>query len=293
MHPIVLAHGFFGFAELAEIEYFRGVKDYLENKFPNLAVIVPEVAPNDFVEERARQLWGQIEKANQKVHIIGHSMGGLDSRFMISPEGLNKSGRVASLTTISTPHWGSPVADFITQNCQGFSSQDIDQLIRKLPSLNREAKKIIKTLKGKGEVWRYLLELSNFSREGMKNLTTSYLRQFNQNYHDASGVKYFSYAGVTGPGEEDYLPPVMYITWAIVFSSDDERSGGRNDGVVAVNSAKWGDYKGEIPADHFKQVGYDLSGWGWLRRCLTCRKTFNHLRFFEKIVYDLNNLENI
>lgn len=291
MYPVALAHGFFGFAEMAGIEYFKGVKHYLENEFPDLTVMVTEVAPNDFVEERAGQLWQQIEKADEKVHIIGHSMGGLDARFMISPEGLNKSERVASLTTISTPHRGSPVADFITEKCEEFGSRDIDQFIRKLPSLNREAKKIVKTLKGKGEVWRYLLEFLNFSQEGMRNLTTSYLRQFNGKYHDAPEVKYFSYAGVTGPGEKDYLPAVMYISWAIVFLSDDEVVGGRNDGVVAVDSAKWGDYKGEIPADHFKQVGHDLSGLGWLRRLLPWLRPFNHLKFFAKIVNELNNLE--
>jgi hypothetical protein len=126
----------------------------------------------------------------------------------------------------------------------------------------------------------------------MTNLTTSYLRQFNQKYYDAPEVKYFSYAGVSGPGERDYLPSLMYITWAIVFLSEDEGGGGRNDGFVAVSSSKWGDYKGEIDADHFKQVGHDFSGMGWLRRLLTCRKTFSHLKFFEKIVHDLNTLEH-
>lgn len=291
MHPVVLAHGFFGFAEMAGIEYFKGVKNYLERRNPDLAVIVTEVAPNDLVEERAAQLWPQIEKIGTKVHIIGHSMGGLDSRFMISPQGMDKSERVASLTTISTPHWGSPVADFITAQCERFTSGDIDSFFHKIPCLTREAKRIVKTLRRKGEVCRYLLELLDFSREGMKNLTTSHLKEFNQKYRDAPEVKYFSYAGVTGPGEKDCLPPVMYVAWAIVFLSDDSRSGGRNDGIVAVDSARWGEFKGEMDADHFKLVGHDFSGLGWLRRLLWWRKRFNHLKFFEKIISDLRNLE--
>lgn len=291
MHPIVLAHGFFGFAEMAGIEYFRIVKDYLMNKSPGLNVIVTEVAPNDLVHDRAEQLWEQVERVGERVHIIGHSMGGLDSRYMISPDGLNKSDKVLSLTTISSPHHGSPVADFIVKKFEEFSSQDIEQFISKLPFLDRQAKKIIKSLKSKGKVWNYLLELLKFSKEGVKNLTTYYLREFNEKYHDAPDVKYFSYAGVTGPGEKDYLPPIMYISWAIVFLSDDEMAGGRNDGVVAVNSSKWGDYRGEIPADHFKQVGYDLSGLALLRKLIPCIKPFNHLKFFEKIVNDLKQLK--
>jgi triacylglycerol lipase len=44
-----------------------------------------------------------------KVHIIAHSMGGLDARHLISR--LGYSDRVASLSTISTPHHGTRIAD--------------------------------------------------------------------------------------------------------------------------------------------------------------------------------------
>ena len=42
-------------------------------------------------------------------------MAGLDSRFLLSKNlfGLANPGRVASLSMISTPHWGSPVADLL------------------------------------------------------------------------------------------------------------------------------------------------------------------------------------
>ena len=292
MHPVVLAHGFFGFAEMAGIEYFKDVKDHLQRKFPGLRVIVTEVAPNDLIQERGLQLWAQIERIGEKVHIIGHSMGGLDSRFMISPAGLDKSERVASLTTISTSHRGSPIADFIMEQGKEFGLQDVDRFTAKLPSLNREARKIVKALGRRGEIWRHLLEFSNLTRGGLQDLICSSMRQFNEKYHDAPEVKYSSYAGVSGPGEKDRLPPVIYIPWAVVFLNNDESCGGRNDGIVAVNSARWGDFKGEIPADHFKQVGHDLSGMGWLRKLLFWKKSFNHLGFFEKIVQDLNDLES-
>ena len=291
MNPLVLAHGFFGFAEMAGLEYFRNIKGYLQKKIPDLKVFITEVAPNDLVKDRAQQLWDQIEKIGEKVHIIGHSLGGLDSRYLISPQGLNKSERVISLTTISSPHWGSPVADFIIDKCEKFGSQDIDKIIYKLPSHKRKPKKIIKALQERSEVWRYLTELFNFSTKAMTNLTIYFLKEFNQKYPDSPDVKYFSYSGVAGPGEKDYIPPVMFITWAIVFLDDDERAGGRNDGLTAVNSAKWGEFKGEIPADHFKEIGYDLSGVGWLRKIFPCIKPFNHLKFFEKVVNDLKEVE--
>jgi len=33
---------------------------------------------------------------------------------------------------------------------------------------------------------------------------------------------------------------------------------GVNDGLVSVASAKWGEYLGEIEADHAQQIGIDL-----------------------------------
>src|SRR5205814_1408651 len=44
------------------------------------------------------------------VHVIGHSMGGLDARFMVAKLGMET--RVLSLTTVGTPHRGSPFADW-------------------------------------------------------------------------------------------------------------------------------------------------------------------------------------
>jgi triacylglycerol lipase len=291
MYPIVLAHGFFGFRKLIGIEYFKGVKKFLTRKFPDLKVKVTEVAPNDLVNKRAVQLWSQIDEMDNKVHIIGHSMGGLDSRFLLSPNGLNKSEKVVSLTTIATPHCGSPVADFIINQREKLTSQEYDQFNRIIPTVNRTTKKIVKSLKLKVDVWKYLLELFNFSDRAMTNLTTSYLKQFNTKHPNAPNVKYFSYSGATGPAEQDYLPPIMYLTWAIIFLSRKKSAGGRNDGIVAVDSARWGEYKGEIPADHFKQVGHDLSGMACLRKLFPCLRPLNHKKFFEKIVLDLQSLE--
>ncbi len=46
-----------------------------------------------------------------KVNLIAHSKGGLDSKFFI--ENLNNNDVVATLTTLCTPFKGSPIASFI------------------------------------------------------------------------------------------------------------------------------------------------------------------------------------
>lgn len=65
------------------------------------------------IENNAAQLRDQIERilaetGAEKVNLIAHSKGGLDSRYMI--EYLDMKSRVASLTCISTPHKGSVIA---------------------------------------------------------------------------------------------------------------------------------------------------------------------------------------
>ncbi len=46
------------------------------------------------------------------VNIVAHSMGGLDARYLISHMSFS---RVASLTTIATPHRGSSFMDYIQE----------------------------------------------------------------------------------------------------------------------------------------------------------------------------------
>jgi triacylglycerol lipase len=57
------------------------------------------------------------EKRCEKVNIIAHSMGGLDARHMLfNYRGEGIHAHIASLTTISTPHAGSPFADWGTDH---------------------------------------------------------------------------------------------------------------------------------------------------------------------------------
>src|SRR5438874_4285553 len=114
---IVLVHGILGFRTKFGIEYFRGVAEHLTEK--GHRVLVPILDPTRGIEFRGGQLRDQIDAAlangsidpGQKTHIIAHSMGGLDSRWMLSPVNPKHiQTPIRSLTTISTPHLGSPIA---------------------------------------------------------------------------------------------------------------------------------------------------------------------------------------
>ena len=67
----------------------------------------------------------------RRVNLIAHSQGGLDSRYLIST--LGWAERVASLTTIATPHHGIPLqlVDFFS--VQDFSPARIERFDRENP----------------------------------------------------------------------------------------------------------------------------------------------------------------
>ncbi len=113
--PIVLAHGLFGFDRIGlgpvtVANYFRSLPSYLEAA--GNRVLVSQVPPIAGIERRSRVLGRRIRAAfgGEPVHLIGHSMGGLDARALLASEG--DPGLILSLTTVGTPHLGSALADF-------------------------------------------------------------------------------------------------------------------------------------------------------------------------------------
>lgn len=112
--PIVLTHGLFGFSRIGYgrvtlVRYFRGVPEML--RAAGNRVYVARVHPTAGVERRARKLAERIETAfgDEPVHLIGHSLGGLDARQLAANP--KWAGRILSVTTIGSPHLGSPLAE--------------------------------------------------------------------------------------------------------------------------------------------------------------------------------------
>src|SRR5450432_2549427 len=97
MTPIVLHHGLFGFSEIGigklKLSYFHRIdRAIAERGHP---VILSRVHPTGPIERRAAELKETILKqlailkcSDQRVVIFAHSLGGLDSRYMISKLGM-------------------------------------------------------------------------------------------------------------------------------------------------------------------------------------------------------------
>jgi hypothetical protein len=123
---VVLVPGFFGFGSLGQMTYFVGVKQALERAFQaeGVDVNVVEVAtlPTASIRQRAARVHetlAEVARQPGAIHLVGHSTGGLDARLAIAPTAslpttasFDAYDRLRTLVTISTPHFGTPLASF-------------------------------------------------------------------------------------------------------------------------------------------------------------------------------------
>ncbi|MGI8735570.1 MAG: esterase/lipase family protein [Pyrinomonadaceae bacterium] len=247
--PIVLAHGIARFDVLLEIlkdklklpetrlaehfHYFKGIKPHLEAN--GFTVFHPNQDFAGSVELRSGQLKLRVDEAlaqtrAPRVHIIAHSMGGLDARHMIVDLGM--ADKVASLTTIGTPHRGTILADHLLSH-GGALLRDVLQRV--------------------------------INVKGTTDLTIASCEQFNRRAEDQEArndVAYQAYAS-----SEDFRRVFAPLIPSWLFIRD---HAGRNDGLVPFDSQQWTQelvasdgrrkpvVQKEFPfeADHLNQVGW-------------------------------------
>lgn len=230
-NPLVFCHGLLGFDVLGprniapmQISYWRGVREVLESN--GAEVMICRVPATASIKDRAMILKEQIEKQyeGRTVNLIGHSMGGLDCRYLISMLKPEKF-KVCSLTTISTPHRGSPFADYVIDNVIG--RDRLPQLLSMMESLN---------LPNSGDG-------SAFSALG-----TRAMRVFNTEVIDDPNVHYYSWGASCDPG----LLDTFRWPHSVIYAKE-----GPNDGLVSVYSARWGEYRGTLlGVNHLEMVGW-------------------------------------
>lgn len=112
-YPVILVHGII----LKDNAFFKSFGKIEKNLKKNGYHV--STAPIDgfgTIENNAAQLKEYVQKVLEKegadkVNLVAHSKGGLDSKYMI--QSLGMEDKVASLTTLCTPHLGSPIASYI------------------------------------------------------------------------------------------------------------------------------------------------------------------------------------
>ncbi len=112
-YPILLVHGVF-FRDFRYLNYWGRIPKELKRN--GAAVYYGQQQSAASVEDSGRELAARIraildETGCEKVNIIAHSKGGLDSRAAIAHAGC--APYVATLTTINTPHRGCIYAEYL------------------------------------------------------------------------------------------------------------------------------------------------------------------------------------
>jgi triacylglycerol lipase len=227
---IVLAHGVLGFGRLLElpsfVHYFNGLERHLERR--GHTVLAPQVNPVGSIAQRGEQLANFISARfpdGERVHILAHSMGGLDARHAITHvPGFGE--RVATLVTIGTPHRGSPVADAIADRT--------DPLFAEIPAP--------------------ILRQLERNAGALQNLTTRFCKPFDADTADRPGVRYLNIAGDASRGGHELF--LFQLAAAI-----GRIKGEINDGVVTRSSAlrAGNEHLDDWPVDHAGQIGWSVA----------------------------------
>ncbi len=249
-YPIVLVHGMGGFENLGPIGYYFGIPRLLRQNGYDVHVTVTD--PFNSSEVRAEQLAPQIDHilactCRPKVNLIGHSQGGIDIRLLVS--GFDYADRVASVTTIASPHQGTAIADALL----GITGDATGALLDMFTSLFT------------GIVYGPPMEDPRV-RAAMTSCSVANLVEFNAEHPNIESVAYYSYAGFTGvladgrpecegtdrpvPRRGDIVHPGLLA--GFLYLGGPETA---NDGLVTVESAKWGRFLGCVAADHLDEIG--------------------------------------
>lgn len=127
-HHIYLIPGFFGFANVGRLRYFLHVRQFLIERCAALGIEVEvdviKAPPTSSLPTRAARVADAIaapRRGRGVVHLIGHSSGGLDARLVVTPrvrlptdvDVERCAQRIRSVVSVSTPHYGSPLASFL------------------------------------------------------------------------------------------------------------------------------------------------------------------------------------
>ena len=248
-YPLVFLHGLAGFDSLLNVmDYWIGVDDLLPER--GYLVDIHNVPAFDTTYVRTEE-WSIIlaglvdEGIGRRFNLIGHSQGGMDARYLAS--NLDPEHRIVSITTVSTPHQGTSVADALSGAINGlpFDGALIDAMFDMGSQL-------------------FGIEGENLSGQ-LEGMSIENMEVFNQETPDRADVQYFSWAGrscryfqFSCQNEQDGETVSSFFLLAHAYIEAEE---GDNDGLVSVESAHWGEFLGVISADHMDEVGhrFDLS----------------------------------
>ena len=218
-YPIILVHGL-------AIKDYKSIKAFgkIEQSLLDAGYDAYTSKQDAFgsIENNAAQLKECIldilQKTNaEKINIIAHSKGGLDAKYMITE--LDMADRVASLTTLCTPHKGSAIASHIW-NLPMWIKKGLSFFINGF--------------------YRLIGDKNPDSMKACEQLTKTDENNTEESFSDK--VYCQSYSTKLKRGKDCLL---MAVPMTIYTRTEGEE----NDGVVSEESAKFENYRGECIDD--------------------------------------------
>lgn len=239
-HPIVLVPGIFAFDTIAGIDYWYQIPASLEAKGAEVHVAKINAFENSAM--RGESLIAQLEEIQaasggniQKFNLMGHSQGGMTARYVMSV----RPDLVASVTTMATPHTGSPLADLVTDiappgSVQGVLFEVFANAVGDLVNLLSDNKK------DKSDIYAMLGEFNEagaaqFNANFPLGLPTSECGTGPSNVTiNGKNIKLYSWGGA------GHLTGGLDISDALFAITGLAFNGAENDGVTAVCANHFG-----------------------------------------------------
>ncbi|MDE5945722.1 MAG: hypothetical protein K2G63_00235 [Oscillospiraceae bacterium] len=215
-YPVLLVHGM-GFRDRKIFNYWGRIPKELENR--GCKVFYGHQDANGTIENNSLMIKKSLDKAliesgSEKVNIIAHSKGGLDARYLISSLGEYK--KVASLSTVDTPHHGSQTVDFLL----------------KFPDI---------LVKATGKITDFFMYICGDScpesYQVFQELTTDYLEKFNIENPDMPDIYYQSYGFFM---KNIFSDIVMSFPYSVIKSIEHENT----DGLLTERAMNWTNFRG-------------------------------------------------
>lgn len=241
---VYLIPGFMGFHSFGSMNYFRRVPELLaellaERGMPDAVIRECPTLPAGSIARRAQRALSYMADAGghkaDSVHVIGHSTGGLDARLLAAPGVRLLPGtieeelgaRIRSVISISTPHYGAPLAHvlmalpfrrsleylgwigtsktgrlaalMLSRMLQVVARSD-DWMGRTDTALDSLVYKVLKriTLQSDDPMWEFLAELGQDQGAGLQ-LTMTSMHLFNAAVADRPGTRYSCVVAVAPP----------------------------------------------------------------------------------------------
>ncbi len=226
-YPIVLVHGMFGFDSIAGVDYWYGIPEELSRY--GATVYTTQVPALDSTIARGEALLPQVQAiaaVHGKVNLVGHSHGGPTARYIarVRPD------LVASVTSVGSPHRGSPVADLISGSPAESLAASLGDALGGLIDLlsgggyDQNLRASLYSLTSQGSA-----EFNRFAPAGMPTTACG------EGAAAVNGVRFYSWGG-TGVLTNVLDPSdVLLGTTSLAFGF------GANDGLVGRCSSRFGD----------------------------------------------------